>query len=594
MYSLVLCTCLANLAGGQADQRDLVGLWELTYYGGLRETNELWTHWIFELSMNGDKLQGRVLANSPAQRGSELERVEWKNGRLLLTFTPNAEDKKSPYRSGDRVEFDGVPAARPENGVVGIIGVDYPARMVRRDSPKVAKDFSGRQYFAPLQKAATTLKELRTIVNPYVFKDKAKHEAAIRAGDKVLDRTIPQLEEALKDPDSRAGVEAALFLVRQGVARKQPVARLTPWARAGEQAARHYGPRHHAELTVQLASAIPATAESAPLILELSQAAEKSLDETHPLDLHCRALWVKDAALRAAGDQKGSERLNEAWQKMEKRLQDLYRERRPLPKLAKFEAPPIENERPAVLNLVEETPSWQVDNSLAPAQAAFDGLAATFKDRAIFYEYSWFPRNPRPPARLVHPGAIAWDAFHTRLYVAKKAAFPVLHNGQFVFKLKTSPMTAQEIYDVLYSEMEAELAKKTPVKLSATATRRGDKIEVQAKVQGLTKPVTVTALLAEEWAYVAKPGQLLIQRRAVRAKHDTGSAGIEFDLAKLERDLAPLVEDLPAWDLVVPSGDPGASRGLVRARRWSEPYVIVMVWIPGELQQAVQVKVAGI
>src|SRR5262249_28743537 len=279
----------------------------------------------------------------------------------------NGEDKKSPYRYGSAgIEFDGVLAARPEDGVVGLLGPEYPAQMVRRDSAKVAKDWTGRQYFAPLQKTMDTLKEMRSIVNPTVLKDKAKREAAVRAGNAILDRTTPQLEEALKHPDSRAVVEAAKFLVRQGVARKQPVARLAPWARAGEQAARYYGPRHHAECTVQLASAIPPTAASAPLILELTQAAEKSLDEAHPLDLHCRVLWVKDAALRAAGDEKARERLNNTWQKLEKRIQDLRREQCPLPKLAKFEGRPVENERPAVVVLVQ-TPSR---HDITPAQPA--------------------------------------------------------------------------------------------------------------------------------------------------------------------------------------------------------------------------------
>jgi len=48
-----------------------------------------------------------------------------------------------------------------------------------------------------------------------------------------------------------------------------------------------------------------------------------------------------------AGDTKASAGLNNAWQKLEQRIQDLHREQRPLPKLAKFESRPIENERRA-------------------------------------------------------------------------------------------------------------------------------------------------------------------------------------------------------------------------------------------------------
>src|SRR5262249_16920823 len=154
---------------------------------------------------------------------------------------------------------------------------------------------------------------------------------------------------------------------------------------------------------------------------------------------------IKDAAHRAAGDMKASAALDEPWRALEKRIQERHRQDRPLPKLAKLEAPPGENERPAVLQMIE-TPARHADGlalqGSSLTQAAFAGLAATFGDRAIVYEYSWFPETPRPPARLSHPGAIAADAFYTRLWVEKKSAFPVLLNGQFVFKLKTSASSA--------------------------------------------------------------------------------------------------------------------------------------------------------
>lgn len=146
--------------------------------------------------------------------------------------------------------------------------------------------------------------------------------------------------------------------------------------------------------------------------------------------------------------------------------------------------------------------------------------------------------------------------------------------------------------------MAPALGTAAEVKLSARAERRGDKVEVHTQVKGLPKPGYVSVLLVENWAYYAKPGLLFSQRRAVRATQGdgvgvNGKHRFEFDLAKLERDLTPLVEGVPAWDVLVPSGVPGASRNLVRAGRWHEPYVIVKVGIEREVQQAVQVKVAG-
>src|SRR5262249_25062621 len=154
--------------------------------------------------------------------------------------------------------------------------------------------------------------------------------------------------------------------------------------------------------------------------------------------------------------------------------QDLRRERWALPKLAKFEARPVENERPAVVALVQAPSRHDLS-----AQAALDGLAATFGDRVILYEYGWVPRKPPLSA---HPRAIAYESFHSRLQQAKKGAYPVLVNSQFVFSIKIDERSAQGVYDGLVSEVTPTLGTAAKVKLSARAERRGDKVEVHTQV----------------------------------------------------------------------------------------------------------------
>jgi len=160
------------------------------------------------------------------------------------------------------------------------------------------------------------------------------------------------------------------------------------------------------------------------------------------------------------------------------------------------------------------TPPRRADGGIAAAQAALDGLAATFGDRVILHEYGWFPR-PLPLA--ANPGAIAFESFHDRLRLAKKSAYPVLLNGQFVFSLKTDQSSAQEVYDGLFAEVAPALGTAAKVKLSARAERRGDKVEVHAQVSGLPKPGYVSVLLVENWSYYAWPGLVFSQHRAVRA-----------------------------------------------------------------------------
>jgi hypothetical protein len=267
-------------------------------------------------------------------------------------------------------EFDGVLAAKAEDGIAGCLekgAFIYPAQMLPTKKTKVGGvGGGGRVPLDTLQNVSDTLKQLSS-----------KTAKLSKTGYEVLDQTIPLLEESLKKhPDGWAAVEAAEFLVRQGVARKFALMQMEGWARAGELAARRYGSRFHAEYAVRLASMLPAAKETAPLILELIRAAEGSLDATHPLDLYCRVLWLKDVALRAAGDLQASAALDEKLRKLDARVLDRYREKRPLPKLAKFEGLAADNDRAVVVELLDSPSLWS--GTTYAGQAALDGLAASY------------------------------------------------------------------------------------------------------------------------------------------------------------------------------------------------------------------------
>jgi hypothetical protein len=249
VHAFFLCTCLASFAAAQADEPvdepSFDGAWELTFYQGLREGNYVATHWLIDLRTNAGKLDGRVVATSPALKGSDLDQVRWEKGRLRLTFTPNAQDQKTGSGAASAFEFDGVPASKPEEGILGRLqaGTEvYPAQLLPTKKRAFEKNFSGRQSYAPLEKVSTTLEELKPIRNS-VARQKISREAGTRNSYTVLDKAVPHLEKALRHSDGAAVIEAAKFLVRQGVALRQQADQLAPWARAGEQAARRYGPR---------------------------------------------------------------------------------------------------------------------------------------------------------------------------------------------------------------------------------------------------------------------------------------------------------------------------------------------------------------
>jgi hypothetical protein len=194
------------------------------------------------------------------------------------------------------------------------------------------------------------------------------------------------------------------------------------------------------------------------------------------------------------------------------------------------------------------------------ADMAFDGLEKTYgPGEVVLLQYHLHVPRPEP---MANADAEARFEFYAEAYANKVRGTPTgLFNGKPDVAGGGSRAEAPDVYKEYCAYIDKKLETPATAKLSASATRKDDKIAIVAKVADLDKPgdkVRLRLALVEDWVRFKGGNGMQYHHRVVRAM-PAGFKGIALKTKDAEHkasvDLAALRKSLNDYlDAEYPEG----------------------------------------
>ncbi len=292
-------------------------------------------------------------------------------------------------------------------------------------------------------------------------------------------------------------VDAALELLEKAAEKKATAADVRSWATSATRAAQPYGRPFQLQTLQMIAGLLVQDDAFASIALEYARRAEKFLEPTDRPNVQIKTLSLLAEALRKAKKE------DEA-KEIEARVAKL-----PVVTPTKYAGRKGKSDRVILVELftgAECPPCVGVDY-------AFDALAKTYQpSEAILLEYHLNIPRPDP---LSNPGSDARARYY-ELGGTPELCF----SGAPILKGGGSKDKAEPFYQQLVSVMDQFLERPAGAQLKATATRKGNKIEISAEASGVEKPGAKVrlrlALVEEEVAYKGSNG-ITTHHHVVRA-----------------------------------------------------------------------------
>jgi hypothetical protein len=342
--------------------------------------------------------------------------------------------------------------------------------------PKVYRGtikFSGQVILAQLERTEET--EL----------DKRKAQTTSEAGKLFLKaraiRDAKEQEEALKEViekygDTPSAYQAATMIVAVKARNAEKGDDLRPAAEQVMKLAAGFGPDAETNALLSLAQALSNNEHTAPLAVEYAKKADPTFAKD---DLSNRRLGLLKSwatALHKAGKDDEAKELDARVAKFEKdQEEDLIKH--PIPfKVDAFKGRKAPSKRVAVVELFTGA---QCPPCVA-ADIAFDaGLQAYKPADVVFLEYHLHIPGPDP---MTNADSAARADYYGDAVGGTPTAFI---NGKATPGLGGSREASEYRYEALSEAINAALETETPVTLTAKATRKGDKFEVEAEYAGV-------------------------------------------------------------------------------------------------------------
>jgi hypothetical protein len=419
----------------------LTGNWTVN----LLEQGKQLTFWLVKLEDKGGKLTGAVESADKVPK-SQIDGLRMDGD--LLHFT---------------IKVDGT-------------AFDFQGKVPRGEAKKIQGSIARGALMIPAQLEPTTATDL---------KDKEVAKDVEPKLPKELDT------KALADlRDNPFLFEVARDMFREAAAKKAEPAKVGEWVDLVAKAAAAYGPRWQREVALRTAEALAGEKQYGALAEQAARQAlaAKGIDNENKL----RAMTALATALK----KEGKEDYTKVAASVDALERDLYKEhsKDALPFTPdKFGGRKDKSDRAV---LVELFTGAQCPPCVA-ADLAFDALGKAYSPKeVVLLQYHLHIPGPDP---LTNPGTLA----RLKYYSKEVEGTPtILFNGKaeaggggFVPHAKAKYVEYRQVVDPL-------LEKPAPVKLEATAVRKGDKIHITATASGVDKPgdkVRLRLALIEEW-----------------------------------------------------------------------------------------------
>lgn len=489
----------------------LAGNWKIIVVTASQDVNI----WIIEVEQKDDKSQVKVAAELPNFKGTVVESALVDDRGIHLTLKANG----LPFY----IDAYLPPGEKKPEKLLGSVGV------------------RGQREFIQLER--TTEKA----IDP---KKAASDSAAAAEVKKVQDAEDPKAQEAAlkelvkKHPTHPAGYVAMQQLL--GIAiRTEKEGEVRAAAEPAIQVATRYGPEARLNAVHQVARALARSEKLTDASLDYARQAAKLLTDGDPAALQISVLKTLTAALKKAGKEDDLKPIRARIAKLDDELdRDFIKNNIPF-KVEMFAGRQAKSDR---VVLVELFTGAQCPPCVA-ADVAFDAMIKTYKPSdVILLQYHLHVPGPDPltnkdsEKRAEYYGVEGTPS----LYISGKEG-PPMGGGQ---------ADAEDRYKTARKVIDAGLETPAPAKLKLSATRKEDKIDLQADYSDLAKPgddMRLRFVVVEDIVrYPGSNGQRFHHHvvrgfpggvDGVALKEKSGKQNLTLSLAELRKTLSDYMAD---------------------------------------------------
>lgn len=500
--------------------------------------------------------EGNWILAAPTAFGDQavcLLKAEMKDGKLALTALaspPNIETKITDIRTDKGLSFklktiqtvknrktgkdqkfagESVFVAAPGatgKDILGSLGSDqFPnrARLTPTDATEL-KSLLVRGSAAPIaaKVQALQLKVAQAQNAARIEKDEAKKKelkAKVEEAREAADAQLPGLyREAIKDhPETAAAMDYARSLIAMSANAKVTSEEAAALTRLVLNQAETYGPRLARPTAIRLAESLVRQKGLEAVALLPIEPIAKSLTENDPLGFQFDTLTTYRAALDAAGRTGDLKPLDERLVKLDAALDKEWKET--VPPFTPKAAGPNEGNRVVVMELFTGA---QCGPCVA-ADVAFDALLKAYQpEDLILIQYHMHIPGPDP---LTNPATVGrWD-YYTELFpfdpdtgTGVGGTPTTLFNGKPLSGGGGPMSNAENKYKDYRKIIDPLLEKSSAIKLSGTASRKEDKLDIAVEVKGAsTDGLNLRLLVVEDTVKYVGGNKVRFHHQVVRA-----------------------------------------------------------------------------
>jgi RNA polymerase sigma factor (sigma-70 family) len=281
-----------------------------------------------------------------------------------------------------------------------------------------------------------------------------------------------------------------------------------------DEAAKSYGRLWHLEFNAKIAGALANQKDYADLALEIASRLDKELVGGDAGGLRARALKALAAAQASAGHPDAAKEALARLLDVEALLDRDYRERIPPFKVDVFKGRKAASDRAVVLELFTGA---QCPPCVA-AEVAFDALHKTYQPaELVLIQYHLHIPGPDPLTN--RDSEARWEYYGKSFPDEARGVPTTLFNGKPKESGGGAIADAEGRYNKYREVIDPLLETDSAAKLSASAVRRDNKINIQAEVAGLKNPgtdVRLRLLLVEETIRYVGPNRVRFHHDVVR------------------------------------------------------------------------------
>lgn len=535
LLGLVLALPALTRADGPA-----AGTWKVTSLSpsGVNET----TYFLLKVEPRQGGATATLVAAHPAYKDA-----------TMVEFTVKGDDVRAVFQVGTseivfegRVRKDGKKIA----GTYGSGAAVNAAYMAPTELTKLEAKEAVTSLGVPEMDKAFTLVNAGVALRQKALQTKDQEERAkylkeALEADKVAATEAPKLyrEAIQKHPGTFAAGRAGYLLI----ANKNFEANegeLKTWADIASKVSTEFGSRYQMDMALQLSRALTARKQPA-LAADYAAKAELLLNDKSPLDLQVRVLEQLEQTLKAAGRTDQLKPIADRLEKVNKLLDEEY-----LTKVPPFKVEPFTRKGKSERVVVVELFTGAQCPPCVSADVAFDALGKTFKATdVVMLQYHLHIPGPDP---LTNPGTV-----NRAKYYGANSTPTVFFNGKNKLTGGSFQISASKgQYERYRGVLDPLLEEPTKLKVTATARRKGDLINITADVTGARdagERLKLRLVLTEESIRYVGANQLRFHHHVVRSlpggadgvaiKEDSLSHKAEVNLADLRKHLTTYLDE---------------------------------------------------